>query len=206
MTSSNSRHIGGFTLTETVATLLIVVLVTTVLATGVPFAFNQYTKSVTLSESKTLYSTIATTMQAELRSVSDNPAPIFAAESDAYGYHQLLRLRVSYASKGNAEGEEKLSSIVQITGTNTQTSDFGRIAFYNEKTDAYYEPIAKMAYARDLGAEISVSGKGYTKDENEYIDSFHVTLKIADANGKLQTQGTFDVEPLDREIEFKTGS
>lgn len=61
------KQAAGFTLTEALATLIIVGLVTTILASGIGLATNQYTKSMSNSEAQILYSSLQKILDTELR-------------------------------------------------------------------------------------------------------------------------------------------
>lgn len=61
------KQSSGFTLTEVLATLIIVGLVTTILASGIGLATSQYAKSMSNSEAQILYSSLQKIMDTELR-------------------------------------------------------------------------------------------------------------------------------------------
>lgn len=60
----------GFTLTEALATVVIVGLVTCILASGIALASRQYTQSMVASESQMLYSSLQQVLDTELRYTS----------------------------------------------------------------------------------------------------------------------------------------
>lgn len=66
MILSNKRADGGFTLTEMLVTMFIVVMASTLLATGVPAAIEAYKKTVSSANAQVALSTTTSALRAEL--------------------------------------------------------------------------------------------------------------------------------------------
>lgn len=69
--TGTNRNVGGFSLTEMLATMLILVLASTLMATGIPAAIDVYHKIVKTSNAQLALSTTLAAMRSEIGMASD---------------------------------------------------------------------------------------------------------------------------------------
>lgn len=79
-----SRGQAGFSLTEMLATMLIMVMVTTMVVTGMPAARDAYLKTVNASNAQVALSTTLTALRSELGTASKKPNPVVSGNSLYY--------------------------------------------------------------------------------------------------------------------------
>lgn len=87
-----ARQAAGFTLTEALATVIIVGLVTIMLASGITLATRQYTNSLASSQSQMLYSSLQQVLDTELRYTTE----VFTKDGNVIGFTSK-----HYIAKGN---------------------------------------------------------------------------------------------------------
>ncbi|MBR3313809.1 MAG: prepilin-type N-terminal cleavage/methylation domain-containing protein [Atopobiaceae bacterium] len=95
------RAVAGFTLTEMLVTTLILGLVSTLMATGIPVAIDTYHKTVNSSNAQSALSTTVAVLRKELGSATDVRVP---GDSEVVYYRSSEGL---WTSIGNAEGDAR---------------------------------------------------------------------------------------------------
>ena len=162
----------GFSFVELLVTILILSLASGGMARGVVFAREQYRKSMVLSESKTLCSTLSDVIKDELRNATeiadDHGTPVF----NSYGY--TGKNSRFYALDGEIW--------IGDPSYDTTAPDYSK---HNKRL------ISKAAYsAYHLRAKVTVTHESQS-------DSFHVELIIQDADRNSDiVESKFDVFPL----------
>ena len=185
----NSR--GGFTLTELLTTTMILLLVTSVLVTGVALAAGQYQKSMVLSGSKVLASTLTSVIQSELASTGTAVpgAKISGSEHALDGFFSM-----TYA---NTRDLSRFYAVeVGEAGISVSEDGYGELMLGTIKNGKMIGNllISSSAYSScDLKAKAEVTCK-LSADGTE-ITLFHVVLHILSPSGEEMTNA-FDVLPL----------
>ena len=189
-TNKKIRKISGFSLSETLVALLIVLLITSAVAGGVDFASRQYKKSMLISESKVLCSSLRHIIKTEL----ENTGTIKLGEQISGDQYKLN----SFFSRTYAI-KESLSSFysVEIDDYNNKSiSDdgYGEILLGTVKNGKVVGNLllGSASYTSfDLKAKADVS---YAKTDSV----FHVNLSIRSSAGEELSSSSFDVIPLNQ--------
>lgn len=189
-TNKKIRKISGFSLSETLVALLIVLLITSAVAGGVDFASRQYKKSMLISESKVLCSSLRHIIKTEL----ENTGTIKLGEQISEDQYKLN----SFFSRTYAI-KESLSSFysVEIDDYNNKSiSDdgYGEILLGTVKNGKVVGNLllGSASYTSfDLKAKADVS---YAKTDSV----FHVNLSIRSSAGEELSSSSFDVIPLNQ--------
>ena len=184
---------GGFSLAELLVTLLIVSLVTSGVATGVQLAVGHYRRSMGLSESKVLCSTLSSIVQSELGSTREaQPGELISGTE----YRLIGFFSNTYA---NTQDLSQFYS-VDVNDSGISLSD-----------DGYGEIILGVKSGNSVIGNLLVGSKSYSTyklkarvnvtctipDGENYISKFHVTI-IIKAPADQTTSTSFDVIPLNR--------
>ena len=140
----NKRRRAGFTLTEMLATIIIVLLVSAGLVTTVGLALRQYNNSMRNSESQVLASTLKSIISSELEHTN-----VSTMEIDASG-NVIAFESTDYALKGS------LSSFYAVDGDLSETSGYGQL-FCGKKGDSTLGSlvIGSASYTRGLGMKLN---------------------------------------------------
>ena len=178
----------GFSMAETMVALIIVSLLSMGIATGVAFGARQYKKSVTLSESKILCSTLSSVIRNELVNATKvYPGTPTAFDSKNYTISGSNGKRCFVMQTGEDE------SVTYSDGSST----FGLIYVADQGSfDNPLELIPAAAYSSyRLKANVSVAYHEKTTTVDEH---FAVTVKIKDDAGDEQAEAQFIVIPLNK--------
>ena len=119
------KNRGGFTLAETLLAVTILLLVSTIVATGMPAAKNAYEKVVLASNAEVLLSTAASALRDELgtawnvKKIDSKTVTYFSADTG-------MRSKLYIASDGKIRVDEyvtdsTMDSLLGTLGTSTQT-------------------------------------------------------------------------------------
>ena len=167
----------GFSFAELLVTILILTLVSGGMARGVAFARDQYRKSMILSESKTLCSTLSDIIKDELRNATN-----YKYENDTvlFTSHEL---NVSDCRFYIPEGTEYGELWLGLGGGTNDPKNNRRL-------------ISTAAYsAHKLKAKVEISCDNQNNATGETV--FHVKLEIWDAQkSEVTVSSEFDVIPL----------
>ena len=168
----------GFSFAELLVTILILTLVSGGMARGVAFARDQYRKSMILSESKTLCSTLSDIIKDELRNATN-----YKYENDTvlFTSHDNVSDCRFYIPEGTEYGELWLGS--------DQPGD----KQYSQHNRRLISTAAYSAYKLKAKVEISCDNQNNATGETV----FHVKLEIWDAQkSEVTVSSEFDVIPL----------
>lgn len=135
------RNERGLTLVEMMVTLVILVLGSTILATGVPAAIDAYGKLVDSSNSQVLLSTVITRLRDEL-SMAQN----WSVEKDSSDPSGLRLLEIRYWS-GVTQGETVVALYKESVNGEPQSNDSNAVTFHENELLIGGEPFAKEAMA-----------------------------------------------------------
>lgn len=161
---------GGYSLAETLVAVLILLLVSAGLATGMTLASRQYRRSILSSESKILASTLNAVIENELANTPEKKVD----GGSVYFYSP------------NYGGENRTFCLTE------ESNGYGKVALADspDGTGDVMPLVSSSCYANGMGAKVSVtwegSGRGY----------FHVVLTIGDSAGEELLTTTSDVLPL----------
>lgn len=183
----------GFSLSETLVALIIVLLITSAVAGGVNFASRQYKKSMLISESKVLCSSLRHIIKTEL----ENTGTIKLGEQISGDQYKLD----SFFSRTYAIKESlcRFYSIDIDDYDNKSVSEdgYGQILLGTVKNGKVIGNLlmSSASYTSfDLQAKADVS---YSKTDSV----FHVDLSVCSSAGEELSTSTFDVVPLNELIE-----
>lgn len=134
---------GGYTLVEALVTLLIVLLVTAGVAGGVAFAQRQFERSIALSESKVLYSTLENAIRNEIAY-----ADLISAEGGTVRFTSM-----NYADES---GEDPMWELAAVDGDHMATGGRGEIALVRNGTGGLIMArlLPSTAYTREMTASV----------------------------------------------------
>lgn len=177
----------GFSLTESLVTLLIVTLLTAAIARGVSFAQQQYVNALITSESKVLYSTLETALRHEL-SYTTGIKAIGSGSGEVVKF-----VGVNYSDKGGSAGDTYFYVAVIDAASNAEASR-GVLALMRDGVTPK-KLIADRAYTHGLTASAKLST--VTVHGIEYV---RVELNIYHEDGRQLISEPFHVEPLNTEI------
>lgn len=188
--SSQVRVLGGkrgdrgFSLTEMLAVIIIMTLVSMCMAAGVQFAVREYNRSMIQSESRMLCSTLASVIQDELGNT--NTVELEPVQADGTcGVKKFFSVnyggfgRICAVSIGADEEEP----------TELAPNAFGKLYFAIHGGGGRLL-VSNAAYSiYDFGARVSA----FTYDKENKV--FHVTLEVSTPNGNPIVD-SFDVIPV----------
>ncbi len=152
------RNNKGMSIAETLVAVLILLLVSGGLASGVTLANKYYTKTLRTSEANQLYSTLETLLTNELKYTgevtlnSDNSLNTFFS--------------VTFSN------ENALTSIVIVDGNKELIDSYGYVAIGSIEDNEYRYILSKASYPNELGAKV----KSIIYDEDK--GCFNVELDI----------------------------
>ena len=177
----------GYSLTEAIVTLMLVVLVTAAMSTGVAFAARQYSNSVQISQAKVLESTLKNVIENELQ-ITRNDIELGATVPGSLGTEYTLERFYSV----NYGLNDSLSRFETLGG-----ESYGEIVLASNESKLKILP--SSTYPRDLGASVDVSchfSPMSGSPEKYQLDYFHVTLTVATREGTELIKDGFDVVPF----------
>lgn len=186
----------GMSLGEVLLCVLIIMLVTSTLATGISLAYTNYRISVTTSEAKILYSTLKSVILSEL----GNTNAVFLKKTTE-GTEYPLDKFFSRTYAITDEYSRFYSVTIEKSGMEEPDDGYGEIILGTEDEKGVITGnllISRAAYSSyHLSAKVDV-----TYDIN--INTFHVTLSISNKND-IEISESFDVIPLNEmEIEIES--
>ena len=176
----------GFSLTEAIVTLMLVVIVAAAMSTGVAFAARQYSNSVQVSQAKILESTLKHVVENELQITNDVELGAEAPGSSGTDYDLGTFYSTNYGLN------DSFSRFKNLGG-----KEYGEIVLASDAGERLIAP--SSSYPRDLGAKIQVSCHGATTMGSETVftlSHFHVKLEIATTAGNVLIADEFDVVPF----------
>ena len=180
-----SRRTSGFTLTEMLVTLLIMVLASTLLATGVPVAIDTYQKTVNSANAQVAMSTTITVLRSEYglspkvmsRGVGDDAEVYYMTEE---GLWAIIR---------NPKGDETYKGLVKEY---VKTDSYGNpdpsnsLGTYPLVPDAVFRGANKSLALRVTSIQTTTDGVSVTKiavtdgaNELARVDSYNVATRFA---------------------------
>jgi prepilin-type N-terminal cleavage/methylation domain-containing protein len=120
---ANKRGSAGFTLTEMLVTMLIMVLASTLLATGIPVAIDAYHKTVNSSNAQVSLSTTLTVLRSEIGTSSDvriaNNAIYYRSEEGYWAsirnsnkYQGLEKVYYNYTSELSPDERDNVDALL----------------------------------------------------------------------------------------------
>ncbi len=177
---------GGFTIAETLITVLLLLLVSGGLAGGVRFATEKYNQAMAQSEAKVLMSTLTNILKCEL-----GDARRITLE-DGAGSVRPLKSYFSYVY-GNKTALSELMAV-----------EVGENYAFSESSDGYGELMLGTQSGGVIKGNLLLSSAAYSKYHlkaaaNVTYDTaahlFHVELKIKKPDGTI-LENDFDVLPL----------
>ncbi len=156
------RSVNGFTLTEVLATVIIVGLVSAMLAGGVMLANKQFSSSMARSQAQELYSTLAKTLDNDLRYTGE-----FDNSDKDKGVHY-------YSEAHGAEIPDRLYLKTLTDDGNIQDMhEYGQLALCTEDGSTISRLLGRGAYNNGLVAR--VDSFSYDPD----FDCFVIKLSVA---------------------------
>ena len=175
---------GGFTFTEVLFTVLILLIVTTIVSEAISLAGGHYNEQLRESQAQLLSSSISSFVQNELTYASsiETDGDVVSFRSNA----RLPGLTCHFAVKSGG------SSIPATASADTLGEIY--LAWGESIEDAY--PIVDQAFydADGICAGIAVVWTG--SSGGEHAEQFHVTVKVCDDTGSELTTGDFYVRPV----------
>lgn len=198
--AAKRRRQAGFTLSELLTTVIIVGLVTSLLATGATLAATQYTRSMALSESFMLYSTLEQVLDNELtytqtvygEKLGDGTYKVTGFDSKHYIAVDAPAVSVTSAGAAGGTSDPAGTRYLMMVDDNGNafgmgTADaYGQLALCSSDGASVNRLLGKAAYNYNLVARID----GITYNPNSML--FSVSLKIA--------QSTDTSKPLVSEV------
>ncbi len=178
----SQRATQGYSLAETLVALLIVLLLTSGIATGMAFAARQYKNSMIDSGARTLGSTLMTILQNELGNTNE----VTLKNGDELD---------SYFTRNYAVAANTLSRIYSVEVSNSMD--------ITESSSGYGQLWVGQIESGVASGKLMLSSASYSayhlqvKAAVTYDGSaFHVTLKIRTEDGTERESLSFDVIPL----------
>lgn len=161
-----SRRTSGFTLTEMLVTMLIMVLASTLLATGVPVAVDTYRKTVNSANAQVAMSTTLTVLRSEygmssqVKKASDGSGEVYYMSEE--GYWAIIR--------NHKDGETYKGLVKEYI-----------------KSDSYGDPLPEGSPDRSLGT--------YPLVPDAAFKGANVPLELT-VDGITKTDGAISIEKL----------
>ena len=180
-----NRGQGGYTLAESVVTLLIVVMVTMCVATGVAFAQRQFNASMQMSEPKVLCSTLESAIRNEI---------CYATLVDASGG----AVRFTSANYADASGENPMWELgVSRDGVIVPGGRGEAVLHRVGDGGTIVSPLLpETAYSRGMTVSVAT---GISRD-GEGRSAVRVTLHAYDNKGEELAEDVFSVVPANTEV------
>lgn len=154
----------GFTLTEVLATVIILGLVTAGMATAITVGVQQFNKSMALSEGQQLYSSISRLLENDLRfsGAPDTSGPVSSYQSVNYSNEQTLYLE-ALDDDGNV-----------VSPSNGETTGYGQLALRSHDEDSTVKNylLGRAAYNYGLRAKV----KSFVYDANNHYYTIELVI------------------------------
>lgn len=192
------RGAAGFTLTEALATVIIVGLVTSMLAGGIALAVRQYTQSMAASQSQMLCSTLQQIIDTDLRYTST----VYLSDSNEDGTFKV----VGYSSKSfRAQGDVPTPFLRSLDDENKpyDINNYGQLALcasQNPTETVVSRILGTGSYNYGLRAKIV----DFRYNSNERLFKVSLCVGRPDSGDPLETQ-TFTVNALNIQVEKHKG-
>ena len=184
-TRNISRLTSGFTLTEMLVTLLIMVLASTLLATGVPVAIDTYQKTVNSANAQVAMSTTITVLRSEYGLSPKVMSRGVGADTEVY----YMTEEGLWAIIRNPKGDETYKGLVKEY---VKTDSYGNpdpsnsLGTYPLVPDAAFKganrPLElRVASIAEAVGKVSVTNLSVTDGTNELakVDSYDVATRFA---------------------------
>ena len=169
----NIKNNKGFSLVEVLVAIIILLLVTSGIVTGVVLSKRQYQSSITYSKASELYNSLSSLINNELK---------FTNQIKTDGENVSSFYSVSYATKSD------LTEFSVIDGNGNVTSDYGQLILRSASNSSDIKRILSYgAYTNALGCKL---------DSLTYKEGiFTVTLSVGTSDKTIISK-TFNVRPL----------
>lgn len=170
----NIKNNKGYSLVEVLAAIIILLLVTSGIVTGVILSKRQYKNSIIQSEASELYNSLSSLINNELKFTNEIKIDENNNVTSFYS--------VSYATKSALTGFDTIDK------NNKSTNGYGQIILRSTSDESDIKRLLSLgAYTDELGGKI---------ESIKYIDGiFEVTLSIGTSDNTI-ISNTFDVRPL----------
>lgn len=188
----------GFTLTEALATVIIVGLVTSMLASGIALAARQYTQSMAASQSQMLCSTLQQIIDTDLRYTST----VYLSDDNGDSTFKV----VGYSSKSfRAQGDVPTPFLRSLDDENKpcDISNYGQLALcasQNPTETVVSRILGTGSYNYGLRAKIV----DFRYNSSERLFKVSLCVGRPDSGDSLETQ-TFTVNALNIQVEKHKG-
>lgn len=190
----------GFTLTEALATVIIIGLVTATMAGGVALASKQFTRSIAHSQAQQLYSSLAQTIDNDLRYTNT----YYGSPDDVTGYTSFAH-GVPKSKKNIVLGDDAKLYLKTLAsdGSEQDLDTPGELALCNDVSTNTDEGknkkltnrlVGRGSYNNGLKASIS----SFTYDSNTKLFSIDLVISQVDSDGNATEfiDQTFTVKAL----------
>ena len=170
----NIKNNKGYSLVEVLAAIIILLLVTSGIVTGVVLSKHQYQSSITQSEASELYNSLSSLINNELKFTNEIKTD---SNNNVTSFYS-----VSYATKSALTGFDT------IDNDGNTTSDYGQIILRSTADESDIKRLLSYgAYTNGLGGKV---------DSLTYKDGiFTVTLSVGTSDKTIISK-TFNVRPL----------
>lgn len=146
----------GFTLAETLLAVLILLMVSTIVATGIPVARNAYEKVVLASNAEVLLSTTISTLRNELGTAADVDIPDGAAGNKVKSgkeitYYNSARGSLSRIFMTNGGTDIKFQRYYSAEGLSNKESESDNLISDKTATNNLHVTFDTVAFDQDTG-------------------------------------------------------
>lgn len=195
-----TRATAGFTLTEALATVIIIGLVTATMAGGVALASKQFTRSIAHSQAQQLYSSLAQTIDNDLRYTNT----YYGSADNVTGYTSFVH-GVPESKKNIVLGDDAKLYLKTLAsdGTEQGLGTPGELALCNDVSTNTDEDKNKKLTNRLVGRGsynngLKASITSFTYDSNAKLFSIDLVISQVDSDGNATTfiDQTFTVKAL----------
>lgn len=181
---------GGFTLTEALATVVVVGLVSVGLVTAVTVGVQQYNRSMALSEAQQLYSSLSRLLDTDLRT-----SPLADEASGAAGVVKITKYQsVKFGSEKTVFLEALDDDDNVVNAAEGETTGFGQLALcsHDEGNTVKNHLLGAKAYNRGLRAKV----KSFTYNPSNNYYSIELVVGIPGTDSEELVDQTFSTYAL----------
>ncbi len=195
-----ARATAGFTLTEALATVIIIGLVTATMAGGVALASKQFTRSIAHSQAQQLYSSLAQTIDNDLRYTNT----YYGSSDNVTGYTSFAH-GVPESKKNIVLGDDAKLYLKTLAsdGNEQDLGTPGELALCNDVSTNTDEGKNKKLTNRLVGRGsynngLKASITSFTYDTTSKLFSIELVISQVDSDGNATTfiDQTFTVKAL----------
>lgn len=180
---------GGFTLTEALATVVVVGLVFVGMVTAVSVGVQQYNRSMALSEAQQLYSSLSRLLDTDLRT---SPADGVKDATDLIDVTSYKSVKFGSEETVFLEALDDDDNVVQAV--DGETTGFGQLALcsHDEGNTVKNHLLGAKAYNRGLRAKV----KSFTYDPSNHYYSIELVVGIPGTDSEELVDQTFSTYAL----------